>query len=114
MLTNLKIGLLVSLVTISCASKKTVSSSDAKRTLEEKYAALVGVAAKSDLVEEFGNAEWCQSKEGGAETCRFYRKLASKWIGEKREKKSYDTFDELIADFGSDGKLKGFKANAQR
>jgi len=101
-------------VIVSCASKQT-SSSDARQELDDKWMKRVGSATKSDFVEHFGNAEWCRSQATGEETCRFYKKVATKWIGEsKRDKKNYDSFDEVIADFDTNGTLKSFKANAQR
>lgn len=101
-------------VIASCASKQT-SSSDARQQLEDKWTKRVGSATKSDFVEHFGNAEWCRAEPTGEESCRFYKKVATKWVGEaKRDKKSYESFDEVIANFDTNGTLKTFKASAQR
>jgi len=106
--------ILVPMLWVGCASKKTTSS-EAVDQLEEKWAAKVGQATKSDFVEQFGNAEWCRPSATGEETCRFYKKKATVWTGDnKRDKKSYEAFDEVVAEFDMSGKLKSYKANAQR
>lgn len=97
-----------------CASKKVMSSGEAKAQLQEEWTNRIGTAQKSDLVQTFGNAEWCRENSGGEE-CRFYKKVATNWVGEdKRDKKSYLAFDEVVATFDSEGTLKTVKANAQR
>ena len=104
---------LTGLILTGCASKQT-SSADARQDLENKWSKRVGSATKSDFIEQFGTAEWCRPQPTGDETCRFYKKLATKWMGEsKRDKKSYEAFEEVVADFDSNGTLKTFKANAQ-
>ena len=104
---------LVFLLSLNCASKK-INTSDAKQELEDKYSKQIGTATKSDFMEQFGNAEWCRPQPSGDETCRFYLKRGTRWLGEKRDRKSYEQFDEIVADFDSAGKLKSFTANAQR
>ncbi len=99
----------------SCASKPTTTTSQARQALEDKWSKRLGSATKADFVQDFGNAEWCRPQVSGEETCRFYKKLATKWMGDDiRDKKSYEAFDEVVADFDTQGALKGFKANAQR
>ncbi len=99
---------------VGCASKK-ATSGEARVELEEKWSPKVGSATKSELVEVFGNAEWCRADAIGEETCRFYKKKGTQWMGDdKRDKKSYETFDEVVATFDTKGVLKNYKANAQR
>src|SRR5688572_5587240 len=99
--------LAIAVLWVGCASKKT--SSEARQELESKWSDKVGVATKSDFIEQYGNAEWCQPDTNG-ETCRFYYKKGTKWMGDnKRDKKSFETFDEVVAEFDSSGKLKGYK-----
>lgn len=104
---------MICMVVAGCASKEETSA-DATKKLDANFSPKVGEATKNDLVEHFGNPEWCRPEDNGEETCRFHRKMATKWIGEKREKKSYDTFDELMALFDVSGKLKDLKVKAQR
>lgn len=106
--------LVIPILVIGCASKKT--SEEARAALEEKWTPKVGTATKTDFVEYFGRPEWCRGEEGGGgETCRFYRKKGTVWIGDnKKDKKNYEAFDEVVADFDPTGKLKNYKANAQR
>jgi len=106
---------LLSLVIISCSSTPE-NSSQAKAKLEQDFASKVGSATKTDLIETFGNPEWCKGEEPDGETCRFYRKKGTKWIGEKqqKDKKHIETGDQIIAEFDKDGILKSFKASAQR
>ncbi len=100
----------------SCASKKdTTTSSEAKKQIEEAYTPKIGVATKQDLISDFGNPEWCKQEESGGETCRFYRKKGTKWIGEDgRDKKNITKYDQVIADFDTNGVLRSFKASALR
>jgi len=96
-----------------CASKE-VSSSQAQKEIEGRYTPKVGSATKGDVIQEFGNARWCRPLAEGEE-CRFYRKKKTAWIGdEKKDKQSYETYDELFAEFDSSGILRSFKAGAQR
>ena len=112
---NLLVALLVVGVSVSCSSKKGVSSTEAQEKLHETWSAKVGSATKSELVEHFGNAEWCRKDEIGEETCRFYKKKGTVWMGDdKRDKKSYESFDEVVATFDTKGVLKTYKSNAQR
>jgi len=110
--TRILFALLV-LAMAGCGSSPT-RSTDVREDLDGEWKDRVGKATKSDLIEKFGNAEWCRPQESGSETCRFYRKVGTKWTGEKLDRKHYEQFDEVVADFGSDGKLRAYKANAQR
>lgn len=108
-------ALALAAVVAGCASKQTASSTDVKKELETKWEKRVGSATKSDFVEDFGDPEWCRpSEDTGTETCRFYKKKGTKWMGEKTDRKHYEAFDEIVADFDSKGVLRSFKANAQR
>ena len=98
---------------MGCASKGTVESSTARQQLEDRLNARIGKANKQDLVQEFGPANWCR-EEDGLEKCRFYKKLDTKWQGEKKDRVHRETYDEVIADFDSKGVLKAFQASAQR
>lgn len=106
--------ILLSLVAVSCATKKDVDTSDARKELEDRYMRRVGTATKSDFIQEFGAPNWCRPQNTGEETCRFYKKLGTKWMGDASNRSHYDQFDEMEVDLDTDGKLKGFKANAQR
>lgn len=107
--------LMIGFLLAGCAHKEPAeSTSNAKRALEERWKDRLGSATKSDFTSEFGNAEWCKPNSGGEETCRFYKKIKTKWIGEAPDKRSIELFDEIIADFGTDGTLRQFKANALR
>lgn len=97
-----------------CATKKDIDTSDARKELEDRYTRKVGVAKKSDFTQEFGTANWCRPDTSGEETCRYYKKLGTKWMGDPNNRTHYDQFDEIEAEFGTDGTLKTFKANAQR
>lgn len=102
------------LLLLGCAAPKT-NSSEAREALEKKYSSKVGSAKKQDLVEHFGQPEWCHPDSGSGETCRFYQKIGTNWVGQgKRDKKSYEAFDELVTVFDSQGVLREIKANAQR
>jgi hypothetical protein len=99
----------------ACAStKKTKSTADALKDLNARWQDKIGVAAKSELVEEFGQADWCEQKPGGAETCRFYHSLGIVWKGDKENRTKYDTFDEIVAEFDPQGVLRDYKARSQR
>lgn len=105
----------IGLLAVGCAHKQAAeTTTDARRQLEERWKDRLGTAIKADFTSEFGNAEWCKPKDTGEETCRFYKKIKTKWIGEAPDKRSIELFDEIIADFGTDGTLRQFKANALR
>ena len=96
-----------------CVHKET--SADARKALDSKWEEQLGQATKSELIEAFGSPEWCRKDDSGEESCRFFRRKGTVWIGEKKtEKKYYSTFDEILADFDGTGKLKSFKASSQR
>src|SRR3954468_15679236 len=104
---------LASLMLVACAHKTepAESTAEAKRNLEEHWKGRLGSANKEEFVSEFGNPAWCKVSSGQEETCRFYKKIKTKWIGEAPDKKSIELFDEVVADFGTDGTLRQFKAN---
>lgn len=105
--------LFIVLVLAACAHKET--STAARKKLDSKWEGAVGEATKSELIEDFGTPEWCRKDDAGEESCRFYRRKGTQWIGEKKtDRKHYSAYDEILADFDSTGKLKSFKANAQR
>lgn len=107
--------LLLTLMFAACAGKKTTQSSgDARREIEDRYNNRVGTATKEDFTQEYGPANWCRPLGAGGETCRFYKKIAVVWTGETNDRVHRETFDEVIADFNSEGILKSFKAAAQR
>ncbi len=108
------LGLSVVLILVGCSSTP-VASSDAQAGLEAKYGARVGKAVKADFVQDFGTPQWCKPESlTGTETCRFYKKLETKWIGEKPDRKPFDTYDEVVAEFDASGTLRAFKAKSQR
>ncbi len=108
------VAFILAFLVVSCSHAPT-SSANAKELLEEKYRPLVGKATKNDFIENFGEAEWCRPAGDGEETCRYYKKVQTKWVGEeKTSKKDYLAYDEVVADFSRDGTLKDFKAKAQR
>jgi len=102
----------------ACSSKQVgdgMTSSEARKKLDEEYKEKVGSATKTDFVEYFGSANWCRVKEPNGETCRFYKKIGTKWIGEEgRDKKNLEMFDEVVAVFDGSGKLRSYEVNAQR
>lgn len=99
----------------ACASKEPkASSTDAADDMYTKYKDRIGIATKATFIEELGNAEWCRANDAGGENCRFYRNRGKKWIGEGLDKKSVITYDEVIATFDTEGKLRSFKTNSQR
>lgn len=107
--------LLIAFCFASCSSKKDVTTAEAKKQLDENYSAKIGTATKQELISDFGNPEWCKQEDSGTETCRFYRKKGTKWIGEEgRDKKNISRYDQVIADFDTNGILKSFKASALR
>ncbi len=106
--------LATTLLLAACAGKKTVSTSDALKELNQRYEARVGKAYKAELVEEFGQADWCEQKPGGTETCRFYRRVGTIWKGDKENRTRYETYDEVVADFDPQGLLRDYKARSQR
>lgn len=110
---NLTYALMV-LALVSCASQKTMESGEAKQALENKFAPRVGAASKQDFVQEFGPASWCRSQPTGDETCRFYKKMETKWMGDPKNRVARETYDEVIAEFDENGVLKTIKTGAQR
>lgn len=113
---SLFVSLGLALALSGCASKKAadMSSGDARQALDRKFADRVGKATKNDLVEELGSPNWCRPQPSGDESCRFYKKIGTKWTGEIKDKSHHEQYDEVFADFDSNGVLKSFKANSQR
>ena len=105
---------LLSLGLAACASKKTINTADALKELNGRWQDKIGVAAKSELVEEFGQADWCEQKPGGAETCRFYKALGVVWKGDRDNRTKYEKYDEIVAEFDPQGILRDYKARSQR
>ena len=100
----------------SCASNET-KSSEAREKLEKRFAPQIGRATKADFVEEFGPAQWCRPKETGDETCRFARKVGTKWVGDKNDKtdrRRVEQYDNVVAEFDGYGKLRSFEMDTQR
>lgn len=112
------LALALMLTLAACASKRTgdgLTSSEARNKLEKEYKDKVGSATKTDFIEYFGSANWCRVKEPNGETCRFYKKIGTKWIGEEgRDKKNLEMFDEVVAEFDGRGTLRSYEVNAQR
>jgi hypothetical protein len=102
------------LLLAGCSHKSDISSSAARQELDDRYKNRIGSATKSDFTQAFGNAEWCRQQPGGEETCRFYLKKGTNWMGDLKDRKEYEAFDEVIADFDPNGILRSYKANAQR
>ena len=113
MMRVLLLGLSLLLV-MSCSHQQTAAQ--ARQNIESQYHSKIGTATKQDIMEEFGNPEWCKLDDSGAETCRFILKKGVKWINgtDKTDKTELMQFDQITAQFDSDGILRGFKANAQR
>lgn len=105
---------LVFLALGACSSSKVKSSADALKDIHKKYQEQIGKATKSDLVEEFGQADWCEQKPSGPETCRFYKALGTMWKGDKENRTRYEAFDEVVAEFDAQGTLRDYKAKSQR
>ncbi len=102
-------------VMVSCSSApKAEKTSNAVKDLDARYAEKVGKANKTELVEEFGTADWCEPKAGGGETCRFYKAMGLQWRGDKENRTKYQTFDEVVAEFDSQGVMREYKARSQR
>ena len=112
---KLIIFIVLSVIYTGCSSAPETSK-QAQEKLEENFSEKIGSATKTDLIEYFGNAQWCKLEDSGRETCRFYRKKGVKWIGEKdqKDKKALETGDQIIAEFDREGILRAFKASAQR
>ncbi|MBY0371639.1 hypothetical protein K2X33_13215 [bacterium] len=104
----------LALVLSACASKKAANTEGALDALNQKYSERVGKAYKTELVEEFGTASWCEPQPGGGESCRFYKSLGSRWRGDKENRNRYEAFDEVIADFDAGGLMRDYKARSQR
>ncbi len=110
--------ILVSVLALSflnaCGSKK-ATSEEALTKLDQKFADRVGKARKAELVEYFGTADWCRANEStDGETCRFFKKTGTSWVGDKRDRKSYSAYDEVMAEFDKSGILQKLETNAQR
>ncbi len=97
-----------------CVGKKTKSSADALKDLTANWQSKLGIATKAELVEEFGQADWCEQKPGGAETCRFYKALGIVWKGDRDNRTKYERYDEIMAEFDPQGILRDYKARTQR
>lgn len=108
------IFLVITLAFAGCAGKSTQSSADALKDLNDRYSKKVGASTKSELVEEFGPADWCEQRPGGSETCRFYKSMGVQWKGDKENRTRYEAFDEVVADFDGKGVLRDYKAKSQR
>lgn len=104
---------LVALGIVGCASGPKMSS-EIQAELKEKWEDRVGKATKSDLVQEFGQAEWCRSRTIGGETCRFRKNLGTQWTGPETDRKHHAMFDEVVADFDANGILRSAETKAQR
>jgi hypothetical protein len=114
----MKLSLLVLtavVVVIGGCSSNQPKSEKALEKLESRFSDRVGKARKSELVEYFGTADWCRPNEStGGETCRFYKKTGTAWVGEKRDKKNYLQYDEVMVELDSKGILREFTPSAQR
>lgn len=109
----MKYVFIVMVVIAGCAHKET--SSQIRARLDSRWESQLGSATKSELIEDFGIPDWCRKEESGEESCRFFKRKGTQWVGEKKtEKRYYSTYDEILADFDNQGKLKNFKTNAQR
>lgn len=107
------IGVLAILFMFGCAHRE--SSKEARAKLDAQWESQIGAATKSELIEGFGTPEWCRKDDSGEESCRFYRRKGTQWVGAKKlDKTYYSAYDEILVDFDGQGKLKNFKANAQR
>ncbi len=102
------------IVLAGCASKPTMQSTKAQNDLEEQLVKQVGSGRKADLVESFGDPDWCEQSAAGTETCRFSKVMGEKWIGPKKFQKKTVIKDEIVADFAPNGTLRSFKVNSQR
>ncbi len=102
--------------TFSGCSSTPETTKEAQTRLDETFTEKIGSTTKTELVEIFGNAEWCKVEDSQRETCRFYRKKGVKWIGEKnqKDKKPIEQSDQIIAEFDKEGILRTFKVTTQR
>ncbi len=98
----------------ACSGSKVKTSAEALKDIHKKYEERVGKATKSELVEEFGQADWCEQKPAGPETCRFYKPMGTMWKGDKENRTRYEAFDEVVAEFDPQGVLRDYKARSQR
>jgi len=105
--------LALSLFFASCASTGT-GSQEARQDVEDSLVRKVGIATKSDLTEQFGKPDWCKQEPTGVEKCRFLTITGTKWKGSKKYQKSYNTYDEVNAEFGADGTLRSYRVNVQK
>ncbi len=99
-----------------CASKPSAATShEARKDLESRYSDRVNKSTKADFTEDFGPPEWCRADEvGTGETCRYYRKQGTKWMGGKKDRNHLEQYDEIFTEFDSQGVLRNIKVNAQR
>lgn len=105
----------MTMILVSCSSTKPTSTADSNSDLEKRMTAKLGTATKEELITEFGNAEWCKEENTtGGETCRFYLKKGTRWIGKDRFKKSVEQFDEVTAHFDGSGIFRSFKSKSLR
>lgn len=105
--------LLATLLVTACAAKTTQSTA-AREDLESSLKDKLGLAQKEDLVETFGKADWCRAEDNGEETCRFLKQTGNKWVGSTRYQKNYTTYDEVVAVFGQDGRLRRYEVRTQK
>jgi hypothetical protein len=101
---------------VGCASNET-KSSEAREKLEQAFEPQIGKATKSDFIEQFGPPQWCRPKETGDETCRFARKVGTKWVGDKKDKtdrKRVEQYDNVVTEFDGNGRLRSFEVDTQR
>ncbi len=102
------------LLLLGCAGKSVTPSADTRERLENEWSKGIGSATKSDFVQRFGNAQWCRPQISGEEICRYYKKKGTAWVGEdKRDKTSYTQFEEVVATFDPNGKLRSYQVDAQ-
>jgi hypothetical protein len=99
---------------VAACTSTPAKSGDARLSIEQRYNNRIGSATKEDFVQDFGAPNWCRGQSTGGETCRFYKKTGVVWTGSETDRQHHDTYDEVVADFDSNGILKNFKAAAQR
>lgn len=110
------LALVVVTLFVGCAANET-KSSEAREKLEKAFEPQIGKATKSDFIEQFGPAQWCRQQETGTETCRFARKVGTKWVGDKADKtdrKRVEQFDNVLTEFDGNGRLRNFEVDTQR
>lgn len=113
---NFAVALVVVTAFVGCASNET-KSSEARQKLENAFEPQVGKATKADFIEQFGPPQWCRQQESGNETCRFARKVGTKWVGDKKDKtdrRRVEQYDNVVTEFDGYGKLRSFEVDTQR